>query len=170
MISKISMSKPGDPKIEQAPCIAMASTPSGTGQSTTRERPLAVIVDDEIHYCELLGGWMAELGYRVATFDTAWQARDFIRTTPPAVLVTDVVMPGGLDGLGLARIVLASGYDTSVVIATGFSPGIVGYQNGRVPGIGPVLRKPFGKADLLAAIQQARVGVDEAGHAPLAAP
>jgi len=58
----------------------------------------------------------------------------------------------------------------SVVITTGFSRGIVGYQIGCVPGIGPLLQKPFGKADLLQAIQQARVGGDEAGHAPPAAP
>ncbi len=93
MIAKISTSKPSNPKIEEAPYIAMASAPSSTGQSTTRERPLAVIVDDEIHYCELLGDWMAELGYRLATFANAWLALDFIRTTPPVVLVTDVVSP-----------------------------------------------------------------------------
>ena len=144
-------------------------TPS-TGQSTATESPLAVIVDDEIHYCELLGGWMAELGYRVATFGTAWQALDFIRATPPAVLVTDVVMPGGLDGLGLARLALAGNSDMSVVITTGFSPGIVGYQNGRVPSIGPVLQKPFGKADLHRTLQQLRSASDHPGRAPTAAP
>ena len=129
-----------------------------------------MIVDDEIDYCELVGGWMAEFGYRVATFGTAWQALDFIRTTPTAVLVTDVVMPGGLDGLGLARLALAGNSHLSVVITTGFSPGILGYQNGRVAGIGPVLQKPLAKADLHRTLQQMRVASDDPGCAPIAAP
>jgi CheY-like chemotaxis protein len=61
-----------------------------------------VIVDDKSHYRELLGGWMAGLGYGVATFGSAWQALDFVRNTPPAVLETDMEMSGGLDGLCFA--------------------------------------------------------------------
>ena len=129
-----------------------------------------MIVDDEIHFCELLGGWMAELGYRVATFDSAWPALDFIRTAQPAVLVCDVVMPGGLDGLGLARLALIAKFDMSVVITTGFSAGIVGYHNGRVPGIGAVLQKPFGKADLHRTLRQTLIASDDAGRAPLTPP
>lgn len=164
------MPKSSSPKIEDAPCIAMASAPMSTGQSTASERPLAVIVDDEIHCCELLGGWMAELGYRVASFDSAWPALDFIRTAHPAVLVCDVVMPSGLDGLGLARLALVGNFDMSVVITTGFSAGIVGYHNGRVPGIGAVLHKPFGKADLHRTLRQTRIASNGAGHAPLTTP
>lgn len=165
------MPKRSSRKIKDAPRAEMVSAPPGTGQSTAAESPLAVIVDDEIHYCELLGAWMAEFGYRVATFGTAWQALDFIRTTPPAVLVTDVVMPGGLDGLGLARLALAdNSHSISVVITTGFSPGIVDHQNGRIAGIGPVLQKPFAKADLHRTLQQMRVASDDPGCAPIAAP
>lgn len=153
-----------------APGIAVVSAPSSTGESTARERPLAVIVDDEIHCCEQLGGWMSELGYRVAIFDSTWPALDFIRIAQPTVLVCDVVMPGGLDGLELARLALIAKFDLSVVITTGFSAGIVGYHNGRVPGIGAVLQKPFGKADLHRTLQQTRVASDDPGRAPTAAP
>ena len=109
---------------------------------------------------------MVQLGYQVTLFDSTWPALDFIRSARPAVLLSDVVMPGGLDGLGLASLVLADLPDTRVVITTGFRTGIVGYRNGQVPGIGPVLQKPFGKTELTHAIQQPRLPKeDHAGTA-----
>jgi CheY-like chemotaxis protein len=80
----------------------MLNALSSASPSTATESLLAVIVDDKTRYCELLGGWMAGLGYRVANFGSAWQALDFVRTTPSAVLETDMEMSGGLDGLCFA--------------------------------------------------------------------
>ena len=82
---------------------------------------------------------MTGLGYRVAICDSTWPTLDFIRTSQPAVLVCDVVMLGGLGGLGLAPLTLVGHFDVGFVITAGFSAGIVGYHNGRVPNIGAVL-------------------------------
>jgi len=131
-----------------------------TGQSTEKERPLAVLVYDEVNCCDQVGAWMAELGYRVVAFDSAWPTVDFIRTAQPAVLVCHVAKPDEPGGLGLARLALAGNSDISVVITTGLSAAIAGYCVGHVPGIGALLQKPFGKADLHQTLRQTGIAMD----------
>lgn len=113
-----------------------------------------LVVDDEPELCALAGDWLEALGYSVATANSPARALELLREAPFDVLFTDVVMPGGMDGLELARkaidmipglcVLLASGYAQSVLDAT------------ELPG--SLLNKPYRKKDVASAMANALQG------------
>ena len=61
------------------------------------------------------------------------------------MVISDIVMPGGMSGLDLARAVAAARPDVPVVLTTGYT----GDQSGPADEIDwPVLRKPFSADEL----------------------
>jgi CheY-like chemotaxis protein len=90
---------------------------------------------------------LTSMGYEVVDVDNAAEAlkrlRDGLR---PQLLITDIVMPGPIDGLGLAHEVRESFPGVDVVLVTGYS-GRDKTQTGLIDGF-PVLRKPFSRRQL----------------------
>ena len=70
------------------------------------------------------------------------------RTHPATTLLTDVVMPGGVDGRDLAREARAVHGIARVLLMSGHAP-----QGGERGGL-RLLRKPFSPAQLAAALQE----------------
>ena len=64
-------------------------------------KPTILIVDDEPSQRELLGGFVASLGYRAAEAASAEDAIEAIENGPPAMVLLDVRLPGksGIDAL-----------------------------------------------------------------------
>jgi signal transduction histidine kinase len=83
------------------------------------------------------------------------------------LLVTDIVMPGKLDGTDLARRLRRQNPALCVLLMTGYSEqllqGLVLDDNGPAPHL---LRKPFDRSSLLAAIQIALASRPSAGAKP----
>ena len=72
--------------------------------------------------------------------------------TPYTLLVTDVHMPGVLDGVGVARLLRARRPDIPVIYATGRPDALNALQP-----LGPreiLLRKPFAPSALLTAVRR----------------
>ena len=91
------------------------------------------------------------LGYTVLEADNGAEALRLLeRTDGIALLLSDVVMPGGVDGREVARVARQSGRARSVVLMSGYAPGEL-----RVAGV-PLLTKPFTPAQLLDAIEVTR--------------
>ena len=97
---------------------AVASAPeTGSGR--------ILIVDDEADLKSLLQEWMKALGYRTTVASNGQEALDILRGQRFDMVITDIVMPGALDGVELARraseihpgikILLVSGYPDSAV-------------------------------------------------------
>ncbi len=112
------------PRMEQAVC----AIPEDQDASVRAGRPARVlVVDDDAEVREAMVAMLDELGYQV---DEAPSADDALarladRRQPAIdILLSDVVMPGRLDGVGLAEevqrlyptipIILASGYTTRI--------------------------------------------------------
>jgi CheY-like chemotaxis protein len=74
------------------------------------------------------------------------------------LLITDIVMPNGVDGLRLARILREYNSRLGVIIMTGNSDALADPQNLEMPGEPPnVLFKPFSLNQLMAAIAETRI-------------
>jgi two-component system response regulator MprA len=65
---------------------------------------LFFVVERDANVRRLLQEFLAPLRCKVRFFDEGYAALDAIRSTPPAVVVTDVILPK-LDGLALCRLI-----------------------------------------------------------------
>ena len=109
---------------------------------------LCLLVEDDAGVRQLVRRHLLELGYMVIEAENGVEALDMLQRVPDIrVLVTDIVMPGGVDGREVARQALARGDIPKVVLMSGFAP-----ENG-VPLPVPLLAKPFTKTALAAALQ-----------------
>lgn len=103
-----------------------------------------LVVDDEPGLCELASLWLESLGCEVVTADSAAQALEQLRLAPFDVLFSDVVMPGSMDGVDLAREAQRCWPHLKLILATGYSWRDIGALDFSVE----LLNKPYRKADL----------------------
>lgn len=106
-----------------------------------------LVVDDNPDILMTVEGFLADHSYVVTTASSAHEAIRIIRDgAVPDILVSDIVMPGPLDGIGLANIVKTEHPSVGVLLMTGWS-----YDDGH--GF-PVLNKPFQLKDITAWIDE----------------
>ncbi len=81
-----------------------------------------LLVEDNAQLRELAHAILVEAGHQVIEAANADQALQLLRKTPGIdVVVSDLVMPGKLDGLDLARILRDERPDVRVLLSTGYS-------------------------------------------------
>jgi FixJ family two-component response regulator len=93
------------------------------------------------------------VGFRVATFASAWEFLTSHRPEAPACLVVDVRLPG-LSGLDLQRELVAAAIHLPIIFITGHGDIPMTVQAMKAGAV-EFLTKPFRDQDLLDAIQQA---------------
>jgi PAS domain S-box-containing protein len=135
-----------DDRVERA--AAKAETPSpATGQET-----ILVVEDDDrvrAYVVELLSG----LGYHVVEAANGPAALELLERSPDvALLFTDVVMPGGMNGKQLADAARRRRPDLKVLFTTGYTENAIVHHGRLDPGI-ELLGKPFSRAALAAKVR-----------------
>jgi signal transduction histidine kinase/ActR/RegA family two-component response regulator len=112
-----------------------------------------LVVEDNDDVAALTVAMLRHLGHEVARVASAPEALRALRDGVPADLVlTDVVMPGGQDGIDLAQRLAAEHPGLPVLLCSGF-----GGAPERVEATGlTLLRKPFGLEELRRALAAAR--------------
>lgn len=129
--------------------IARAAEAPARARTARRGTETILFVEDEGPLRALGRMSLERLGYRVlearsgVTALVVWESH----RTEISLLVTDVVMPGGLSGVDLARRLRADRPDLRVVCMSGYSDGTATADLERLPNIG-FLPKPFAPADL----------------------
>ena len=110
-----------------------------------RELAIALVVGDEPLFRLDLTAHLEELGYEVLEGSSAGDALRILEDgARVALLVTDVRMPGGMDGMALAREVAGRWPRTGiVVVSAAVKPG-----NGDLPHEAVFLAMPFSRARL----------------------
>ena len=80
-----------------------------------------LLVEDESCIRETMAEMLRDAGFQVVEAEDGTRALDFMRGAPaaPTILVTDLQMPGSVDGSQLAARVRGIRPDLPVVIATG---------------------------------------------------
>lgn len=133
------------PVQDAAPQAANAQ-PSAPGQT----RCSVLFVDDDPLIREMMVPALSERGYQVHVAASGDDAVAALDAGPPfEVVLSDIVMPGAVDGIELARIVRARFPATAVVLATGYTDKRIDLDAVRA------LAKPYSVDDAAAAIDGA---------------
>ncbi|HTM18863.1 MAG TPA: sigma-54 dependent transcriptional regulator [Kofleriaceae bacterium] len=82
---------------------------------------LVLVVDDERSMREFLAICLKREGHQVTLAESAQAALAALTSQPADIVVTDLKMPGDLDGLGLLRAVKERGIDSDVIVVTAFA-------------------------------------------------
>ena len=110
-------------------------------------RPRALLVEDQPAVLATVSRMFRQLGYDICAVTSASAALAELFKGPAfAVLFTDIVLPGDLDGIGLAKEVSVLAPDTRILLTSGFS----GHDLSRLdlPGV-EILLKPYKRRQLL---------------------
>ena len=138
------------------PIIAAAAPDDDDDVDDAGAGPLLFLVDDQPGMRSAVERYLSHRGFRCRTFESAPDAlRAIARSTPPPdALVTDVLMPGGMDGLDLLRAVRADvrlcAVPVVLLTAKGLtSDRIAGYD----AGCSAYVAKPFDPEELVAVLR-----------------
>lgn len=109
-----------------------------------------LLVEDEPLVRLVASDMLAEAGFRALEACNAEEAMTLLEAKPETVaVVTDVKMPGSLDGFGLAHLVASRWPDTGIVVVSGHArPG-----EGDLPKDAMFLPKPYQPSALVDAVR-----------------
>jgi len=139
-----------------------APLPPDDGQYTAAERQIVLVVEDNADVRVVAVSLLRELGYRTIEAETASAALDALAAGKNVRLVfSDMVLPGQIDGLALARTVSTKYPHIPVVLTTGYTKVF------ETDPEFPLLRKPYQIAALGRIIHDALDG-SPAKHPKLA--
>ena len=116
----------------------------------SRKRQILLVDDDETS-CIALRQVLQRAGFGVTSAGGFQTALQVLETEQPVdLLLTDIVMPAGINGIALSRMARLRRRNLKVVYVTGYD----------VPGaereaLGPILRKPVDGALLIHEVRQA---------------
>lgn len=106
-----------------------------------------LLVEDDHFVAELAAGMLTELGFEAIVTHSAKEALDRLSGEQrPTIVFTDIVMPGGISGIELARRVRDRFPELPVLLTTGYSER-VSDTNGF-----PLLQKPYEMSSLASAL------------------
>ena len=115
----------------------------------------SILVVDDIQEQRTIARVLLErLNYSVTTVSSGEKAITHVRTNPVDLLVLDMIMDPGIDGLDTYRAILVNRPGQKAVIASGFA------ETSRVKealslGAGPYVKKPYTIENIGKAIRQA---------------
>lgn len=112
-----------------------------------------LVVDDEKMQREIAGQFLLRLGYQVHTAASGEEAVAAVRDTPVDLILLDMIMDPGLNGLQTFEQILALRPGQKAVIASGFSENELVRNTLRL-GAGCFIKKPYSFNQLGLAIKQ----------------
>jgi CheY-like chemotaxis protein len=128
-----------------------ASHGADTSQWMNGDRALGrvLIVEDDMFVAELAAGMFGELGFESTITHSAKEALERLAGgDKPKLVFSDVVMPGGITGVELARKLRERFPELPILLTTGYSEQVNATQGF------PVLQKPYEMDSLAKAISK----------------
>jgi DNA-binding response OmpR family regulator len=110
-----------------------------------------LVVDDDARIRQMLTRYLEEQGYRITGVADGQAMRECLRDTVVDVILLDLVLPGGEDGLGLAREV-RSRSDVPIIMLTGRDD-VIDRIVGLEIGADDYIAKPFHLREVLARLK-----------------
>lgn len=140
---------------------ARAGTGSGRDEAVRRGSETILLVEDELAVRQATALALRLLGYAVVEAGDATQALAMWERHQEEIqlLFTDMVMPGTMSGLELAKRLQADDPALGVIISSGYSAVLAGHPPAENPGIA-YLPKPYNRLSLAQAVRRA---LDQAG-------
>ena len=112
-----------------------------------------LVIDDMEEQRQFASEMLTMLGYRVETAASGEEAIAMVRENGYDLLVLDMIMPGGIDGLATYRQILAFAPQQKAVIASGFSEAD-NIRQVKALGATQLVRKPYTVLSLASAIHR----------------
>ncbi|MES2137576.1 MAG: PAS domain S-box protein [Pseudomonadota bacterium] len=114
------------------------SSPTATANNGGSALGRVLIVEDDTLVAELAAGMLSELGFECTIAHSASEALERLAGgEKPKVVFSDIVMPGGISGIELARKVRDRFPELPILLTTGYSEQVAGSHGF------PVLQKPY---------------------------
>ncbi len=110
-----------------------------------------LIVEDNAGMRLVVRRQLVELGYKVVEADNAAAALDILARQKVALVFSDVVMPGGMNGIALAKKAIADWPGLKIILTSGFPDTRLRDEVANIR----LLSKPYRRADLAAAVREA---------------
>jgi PAS domain S-box-containing protein len=128
---------------------------TAVSQVTTPGRGTVLVVDDEVELLAVAVTYLEEMGCTVLSAVDGPSALEVVaRLSKLDLLLTDVVMPGGMNGVVLAQQIRQQYPDITVIYASGF-PSSALVECSQLQIDEPLVNKPYRKEQLTAAVHQA---------------
>jgi len=106
-----------------------------------------LVVEDDTIVAELAAGMLTELGFETTVTHSAKEALERLAGgEKPKLIFSDIVMPGGITGIELARKVRNRFPELPILLTTGYSEQVAGSHGF------PVLQKPYEMSSLASAL------------------
>jgi signal transduction histidine kinase/ActR/RegA family two-component response regulator len=113
-----------------------------------------LVVDDEEALLELAEELLIDMGYRVFTAGSAMQALEVLTKEPNIdLMISDVIMPGGLNGYELAERAKTDYPELKVLLASGYTEKTATSENHKRFSLN-MLAKPYSQAELAQKVRQ----------------
>jgi CheY-like chemotaxis protein len=123
------------------------SSADETSQNGIHALGRVLIVEDDTLVAELAAGMLNELGFESAIAHSAKEALEQLAGgEKPKLIFSDIIMPGGISGIELARKVRDRFPELPILLTTGYSEQVAGSHGF------PVLQKPYEMDSLASAL------------------
>ena len=117
--------------------------------------PTVLVIDDDEIMRDLMTDWLEAAGYRVVKAASCEDLKEHITSLRPAVVVTDMFMPGACGSAAIERIKEAMPGVAIIAVSGNFNSGwrLCG-RNATPAGANRALAKPVQRSDFLQAIAE----------------
>ncbi|HEX4181252.1 MAG TPA: response regulator [Caulobacteraceae bacterium] len=137
----------GEVKLSEEPVLADQLL--GSGETV-------LVVEDDTPIRRIVVRYFRELGFNIIEAKNAAEALVLLEAGNIDILFTDVVMPGAIDGVELARMAGESWPNLNVILTSGFPQNHL--EDGQTPTQLRLLSKPYRKADLARVLRETITG------------
>jgi signal transduction histidine kinase/ActR/RegA family two-component response regulator len=142
------------PRSRKPPSKAPPLIEFNGGRPRKSEHGLILLVEDDDEVAALVGEMLAQLGYDVTRAASAAAALGALADGRPIDLIfSDIMMPGGMNGVELAREIQRRRSDVPVLLTSGFSEAAA--EDAAKAGV-QILAKPYQIDELATALTAAR--------------
>jgi PAS domain S-box-containing protein len=146
--TRVTLYLPIDPRVEQDSPLSPATSEPRPGAGTI------LVVEDDAEVREVAVEILQSLGYRILEARNGQEALELMQSPEPLdLLFTDLVMPGGISGVALARQAQAMRPGLRVLLTTGYA----GAEASAADEF-PLIAKPFRSTELSRAIARVMAG------------
>ena len=144
------------PRSKSAPMASVPGPDAGNGAAAGEGAGGGILlVEDDLAVAALTAEMLGELGYAVTHVCSAQAGLNALAQSQGiGIVLSDVMMPGGMDGLSFVKEMARRGIDLPVVLVSGHPDAIK--RDAERAGV-PLLGKPYRLEDLAAALRNARL-------------
>jgi PAS domain S-box-containing protein len=135
--------------------------PAGTPMAlNTKQRGTVLVVDDEVDLLDVALAYLAEMGFiGYAAVDGACALEMMAQHSEIDLMMTDIIMPGGMNGVELVQRARALRPGLKVIYSSGFPAEALAEKSMQMADE-PLLRKPYQRAEFAAIIHCILKGSD----------